>query len=329
MIEPIPPLSPGLKEAALRGTLIPFIGAGASRLAGCPNWAEFADRTLRYFVDQGKLTHSQLDQLSQQHPRVKLSIALGLQRKHNLPIKFDAILYPDGHNTNPKGRRLYEVLSKLGKTFVTTNYDDWLDSTIGAPSLSVSAGGDTAFPTIGQKPTVIYKVDELTPYNRERPNTVFHLHGSLLDPTSMILTTQDYVKHCANDRGIDGPGGENRVLTFLGFLFSEKNVLFVGYGLEELEILEYVILKARLMAEPGKTEIRHFLLQGFFSHQEELARSLSDYYAECGIELIPFLRDQKNWDQLIDVLEEYARIAPAGAPLNVQIFKEMEALLNE
>ena len=30
----------------------------------------------------------------------------------------------------------------------------------------------------------------------------------------------------------------------------------------------------------------------------------------------------------MDVLEEYARVAPAGAPLNVQIFKEMEDLLN-
>ena len=329
MIDPIPPLPPGLKEAALRGTLIPFIGAGASRLAGCPNWIEFADRALRYFVDQGKFTHGQLAQLSQQHPRVKLSIARGLQRQHNLPIKFDAILYPDGRNTNPKGRRLYEALSKLGRTFVTTNYDDWLDTTIGAPPLTVSAVGGTGTPTIGQKPTIIYKVEELTPDNLERPNTIFHLHGSLLDPTRMILTTQDYVRHYANDRRADGPEGENRVLTFLGFLFSQKNVLFVGYGLEELEILEYVIGKARLMAEPGKTEIRHFLLPGFFSHEEELARSLSNYYAECGIQLIPFLRDQKDWDQLMDVLEEYASIAPAGAPLNVQIFKEMEALLYE
>jgi hypothetical protein len=100
MTDAIPPLPPGLKEAALRGTLIPFIGAGASRLAGCPHWIEFADRALRYFVDQGKFTHGQLAQLSQQHPRVKLSIALGLRRTHNLPIKFDAILYPDGRNTN-------------------------------------------------------------------------------------------------------------------------------------------------------------------------------------------------------------------------------------
>lgn len=257
-----------------------------------------------------------------------MSIALGLQREHKLAINFDAILYPAGRNTNPKGRRLYEALSNLGKTFVTTNYDDWLDTTIGAPAPTATASGETATPAIGQKPTVIYKVEELRLDNLERPNTVFHLHGSLLDPGSMILTTQHYVRHYANDRRA-GAEGENKVLTFLGFLFAEKNVLFVGYGLEELEILEYVISKARLTAERGNTEMRHFLLQGFYSHEQELARSLSNYYAACGIELIPFLRDQKDWDQLIDVLEEFARLAPTGAPLTVQVLKDMEALLNE
>jgi hypothetical protein len=329
VINPIPDPPPALRDAALRGTLIPFVGAGASRLAGCPNWTEFANRTLRFFVERGKFSHGQLAQLNQQPPRVKLSIALGLERKQKLPIEFDSILYPEGRNTNIKGRRLYQALSNLSKTFVTTNYDDWLDTTIGAPLPTVTAVGATATPAIAEKPRVIYKVDELTLDNLERPNTVFHLHGSLLDPAGMIMTTQHYVRHYANDRRADRPGAENKVLTFLGFLFAEKNVLFVGYGLEELEILEYVIGKAQVMAEHGKTELRHFLLQGFFSHEQELARSLANYYAECGIELIPFLRDQKDWDQLIDVLEEFARRAPAGAPLNVQVLKDMEALLNE
>ena len=118
IITPIPPVPAGLREAAFRGTLIPFIGAGASRLAGCPNWTEFADGALRFFVNQGKFSHGQLDQLNRQPPRMKLSIALGLQREHKLPIRFDEILYPEGRNTNPKGRRLYEALSNLGKTFV-------------------------------------------------------------------------------------------------------------------------------------------------------------------------------------------------------------------
>ena len=103
MIDPIPPLPTALRDAALRGTLIPFIGAGASRLAGCPNWVEFADRALRYFVDQGKFSHGQLAQLSQQPPRVKLSIALGLQGEHNLPIKFDEFFTLRGGTLTPRG----------------------------------------------------------------------------------------------------------------------------------------------------------------------------------------------------------------------------------
>jgi hypothetical protein len=53
-IIPIPRIPDGLREAAQRGTLIPFIGAGASRIAGCPGWSEFADGALRHFVQEGK-----------------------------------------------------------------------------------------------------------------------------------------------------------------------------------------------------------------------------------------------------------------------------------
>jgi len=327
VIKPIPDPPKGLREAALRGTLIPFVGAGASRIAGCPNWSEFADGALRFFVAQGKFSHGQLAQISHLNPRVKLSIALGLQNEHKTPIDFKKVLYPTERKDNAKGRRLYENLSKLGKTFVTTNYDEWLDTAIGAPTPSARPESNPATSAIEEPRTVIYDVNELTPDNLRRPNTVIHLHGSVRKPESMILTTQHYVRHYANDRFRRGAETENNVLTFLDFLFTQKNILFVGYGLDELEILEYVIGKARLNGEPGHREMRHFLLQGFFSHEHELARSLIPYYRECGIELIPFLRDHLDWDQLIDVLEEFARLAPVGLPLKVQTLMEMEALL--
>ena len=72
-ILPIPTVPPGLREAAQRGVLIPFIGAGASRLAGCPTWGEFADKALKACVDEEKLTHGQLAQIDHLTPRVKLS----------------------------------------------------------------------------------------------------------------------------------------------------------------------------------------------------------------------------------------------------------------
>ena len=186
----------------------------------------------------------------------------------------ERILYPRGDDLHPKGRRLYEALSKLGKTFVTTNYDRWLDSAISSPTGLAVRDATPASPSISDRRISLYNVDDFTPDRLNQANTVFHLHGSMLDPASMIITTQHYVRHYANDRLASGAGKENNVLTFLNYLFSEKNVLFVGYGLEELEILEYVIGKGRLIEELGSREMRHFLLQGFFRHEEELARSL-------------------------------------------------------
>jgi SIR2-like domain len=326
---PIPPVPDGLREAAQRGILIPFIGAGVSRLAGCPSWAEFADAALRWLIYDGKFTYSQLDQIRHLHPRLKLSLARTLAAERGTNIDFRALLHPKARREHVKGCRLYKSLFALGKTFVTTNYDEWLDERVPEPIPAATPAiqlGDTS----PVNPIhVVHKVDELLPALLSEPNTVIHLHGSLRDPEGMILTTRDYVRHYANDRLSNDPQRENRVLTFLDFLFKEKTVLFIGYGLDELEILEYVILKAGRPTGTEGRESRHYILQGFFSHEEALLRSLKSYYlSECDIQLIPFLRDDKDWDQLLDVLEEFTRRIPASAPLMLQKAQEMEDLLN-
>jgi SIR2-like domain len=328
-ILPIPPIPSGLREAAQRGTLIPFIGAGASRIAGCPSWSEFADGALRCLVEDGNFSHKQLDQIRHLNPRVKLSIALGLEKEQAIRINFRKLLHPSGKKDNAKGQKLFGSLCKLGKTFVTTNYDEWLDEEIGMPIVAVGATSNPTMSGGANARRIIHKVHDLTPANLNQPNTVIHLHGSLVDPGGMILTTQHYVRHYANDRLSGSADKENRVLTFLEHLFQQKTVLFVGYGLEELEILEYVILKARRRPGAESQEAKHYLLQGFYSHEHELMRSLARYYLEeCGIQLIPYLRDHKDWDQILDVLEEFARTVPASNPLYLQEFMEMRDLLS-
>jgi hypothetical protein len=324
-ILPVPPIPDGLREAAQTGTLVPFIGAGASQIAGCPSWSSFADSALRFFVMQNKFSHSQLAQIGHLNPRVKLSIARGLQEELGLPIDFGKILYPSGRNVNPKGRQLYASLSKLGKTFITTNYDEWLDEQIENPlSLSSPAEPSKSTSSIVRR-HIFYRTQDLTAANLNLSNSVIHLHGSVLDSDSMILTTADYIRHYANDRSYQNSIDENLVLTFLSHLFQEKTILFVGYGLEELEILEYKIAKAR---HPNP-EARHYILQPFFSHERELMRSMRRYYLrDCGIELIPYLRDQKDWEQLLDVLEDFAEKVPASDLIYLQEFKEMADLLD-
>ncbi|CAN7357728.1 SIR2 family protein [Rhizobium sp. LjRoot258] len=239
-IELLPTIPDGIREAATRGVLVPFVGAGASLLAGCPSWNQFAGRALRALLNSGGFSYAQLAQLEHLSPRVKISIALGMQRDGNRTIDFRELLSPSQGYENPMGRRIYGALSGIAQTFVTTNYDEWLDNEL-APSQNVtskSPKGSALPPSRARK--VYHKIEDLTPDRLSEPG-VFHIHGSLLDPAGMIMTTSDYLRHYANDHHDTRPGRENRLLTFLEHLFQRKTVLFVGYGLEELEILEYVV----------------------------------------------------------------------------------------
>jgi hypothetical protein len=121
VILPIPDVPDGLREASQRGVLIPFIGAGLSRLAGCPTWAELADGALRECIAANKFTYGQLAQIRHLSPRVKLSIARGLEAQHGFPIDYGTLINPrGGYEKNEIGNRVYRSLGRLGSTFVTT-----------------------------------------------------------------------------------------------------------------------------------------------------------------------------------------------------------------
>jgi hypothetical protein len=327
---PIPSIPRGLREAALLGNLIPFVGAGASRLAGCPGWNDFADGAIRQLIDKGKFTYSQFEQIKHVNPRVKLSIARSVAEEAKTPIDYDVLLHSKPRAEHKDGRRLYNSFFALSSIFVTTNYDRWLDERIVEPTPSAAPAQNPATPSPSAPMRSIYDPNDFLPAVLTQPNTVIHLHGSVSNPREMVLTTYDYIQRYANDRGPGDATTENRTLTFLEHLFKYHTVLFIGYGLEELEILEYVILKARRQRNKARNEARHYLVEGFFSHETTLRRSMESYYLqECGIQLIPFLRDNKDRHQLIEVLENFAQSMPASAPLVLKQEQLLEELAKE
>ena len=327
-IPPIPEVPEALREAAQVGKLIPFVGAGASRLAGCPDWDEFANAALKVFIERGTFNHAQFAQVKGLSARIKLSIARSLQTRTQPQIDYRSLLHRVPRHAHVDGRKLYSHLSKLAKTFITTNYDEWLDEELPAAAADLTGGSGSLSDDTPRPRTVLYKPIDLKPENLDREDAVIHLHGSVKDPEGMILTTPDYVRHYANDQRSREPDRQNYVPTFLEHLFRNKTVLFVGYGLDELEILEYIIVKAPTTDE-NAVQPKHFLLHGYFSHERELMISMCRYYRECGIELLPFLMDQAGWMQLVYVLESFARSVPASSLMVLQQFREMEDLLNE
>jgi len=91
-ILPMPAIPDGLREASQRSVLIPFIGAGVSRLAGCPTWAGLADGALKECIAANKFTYGQLEQIKHLPPRVKLSIARGLEEQHGFAIALSNVM---------------------------------------------------------------------------------------------------------------------------------------------------------------------------------------------------------------------------------------------
>lgn len=328
-IDPIPKIPDELRIASKEGRLVLFVGAGASKLAGCPGWSVFADRALAS-LGLHNVNHALLDQIQNQGlgPRIKLALALDWAKEADVVIDFEQILHPPDWQNHKDGNRLYQALNSLGRMFVTTNYDYWLDQDI-RPTPQLAADVDAQpvnAPRIRRD--VIYRPDDMriSMLHRDNVITVIHLHGSLADPKNMILTTGDYIARYGQLRGSSGLAESNM---FLEDLFHMKNILFIGYGLDELEILEYVILKkGKRNAESQQQAPKHFILQPFFSHERDVASGIANYFKnQCGVTLIPFLRDTNNYAQLIDVIEYFAREIPVATMLNVERRTYMDGLL--
>jgi hypothetical protein len=310
----------GLVEAAERGTLVPFIGAGVSRLAGCPSWLQFADRVIDVLVSDRVLSPAQRSQLAGLTPRLKLSVAQLASAEAKYSINYREILQPDGWSEHALGQRVYGHISSLGQRFVTTNYDEWLDIVIRPPATNLGEAHQSKSSVETRRP--LHLPEHMTPDQFSDAACVAHLHGSLKAPEGMVLSTSDYIRRYASDRHRIGGEGENLLLSFLEYVFTAKTVLFVGYGLEELEILEYVIMKAR---SSGNSKANpHYILQGYFSFETEICSALQNYYRkDCGIELIPFRRDENDWEELVRVLEKFSTELSPATGLVVQELLEM------
>lgn len=324
-IKALPEIPQALMHDAASGKVVPFVGAGASRLAGCPGWDELAKSALEHLAKKKLLTWAEIEHIRRlPNVRTQLSIAKHVADAGKEPIPF-ARLLPFSRD-HKDGMRLYAAIAQLGRRFVTTNFDPWLDKdcTVPAePRVTAAALGDPAAPPVANDRDVVYRQGDLE-IKRFQDGTVMHLHGSVLDPESMILSTEDYLKRYASDRA-DGP--ENKTLTFLRYLFTNHSVLFIGYGIEEPEILEFLLTKQSYYPAGQVREERRYVLAPFFSFEAQLAGHLRAYWSGFNVELIPFLRDDNSYSQLIEVIEYLARTLPRPSAEQLRKLTNMEGLL--
>ena len=267
-------------QAGLNGDLVFFVGAGASMLLGLPSWSGLAAKVLEELRQHRYLNYSEIQQLNSLDPKKQLSIAYLIAADNE--YKLNLTQYLAGKN---EGDSIYKAINDIGCSCVTTNYDELL-----APRFVETKDGSTTSVSVNR----VYEREKFFAKLLNEPGAVIHLHGAISKPKTMIVTTKDYLEHYDHEN----------VQEFLGELFEKKTILFLGYGLEEAELLEHILRRGKVKSNH---ERRRFALQGFFLSQKPLYEKLHTYYEKSfGVHLLGFIRDLDNYKRLEAIMKTWA-----------------------
>lgn len=292
MTEPKYPVPEAIRDAAKHGELVVFVGAGVSVLCGSPTWEGFANAVIDSVEKPAKLSFLEVEQLrSIQDPRRRLSIAMDLAEGAGVDLDYEKILHPSRGKDD--GLETYRLLSALNPVFITTNYDKWFDH---APPPSLSGRtGEPNEPVAPEQRRLVVGSDQFSTSLLFDRGVVFHLHGRCTEPRSMVISLRQYISHYSDPR----------VVSFLQEVFSKWTVLFVGYGLAELEILEYVI-RAGASSKASPTRLRHYILYPYRSSEAAQTRFIESYFEkQCNVGVIKYVIDDNGWGELCNVLREW------------------------
>ena len=272
---PSPNVPEELVNAAASGMLVVFIGAGISRLVGCPSWNGFASAVLNQLTPTVIDYHEKSLINSIPDPRKRLSIAKILEEKNGVNIDYKNIF-----EINEPKSNIYQFINRFACTFVTTNYDKLI-----MPKISA---------TKSEEKWRFYNLEDILRDKLDNQGNVIHLHGCVDNPRSMVITTKDYLLHYASEE----------IPVFLEYMFMDKTVLFLGYGLEEIEILEYILKSSNQLEAKEK---RLFILQGFFNAEMSLFKNLKMYYEQSfNAKLIGFPKDYSGYEHQKDIIKNWA-----------------------
>ncbi|MEG8945625.1 SIR2 family protein [Rosettibacter firmus] len=318
-IQDIPDVPDEIISAAQHGRLVLFIGAGLSRIIGCPSWDEFACLFLKVLYEKKIINYHEYEKLQHLDARKLLSICRKLYEKKlgKKSLDFIKSFLTAKDDLNEKFN-IYDNLYSFNAIYVTTNYDDYLDkvaqrSIKNTTYINSSNSIENPIEKDSSKNNIIYKKEELLISNLIN-GYVIHLHGSILDESNLILTVTDYIKHYKPD---------SKSVILLEEIFKNYTVLFVGYGLEEFEILELLVSKSN----PSKQEVKHFMLYPIFKNEINLLKFYEEYYKELGIQLVPYPIDENGYEHLAEVISTWAKIiGPQSRP---QDFLEKIKLIDE
>jgi SIR2-like domain len=213
---------------------VPFLGAGAghpwlhlgSTIA--QEWAKMFDYPMENSTNLSQV--SQFLAIENEDPNMpKYLLSDDLSKIH--PPDFSL---PDYHNT------LYAVLADLElPIYITTNYDHFIEAALESrgkqPTSDFCRWNEDLIKYANENEinSIIYKVNTDYKPTRSEP-LVYHLHGDMDHPRSMVLTEMDYITFINSMIEV---GLKDMMPMMIRKYLATSLLLFIGYSLTDTDFL--------------------------------------------------------------------------------------------
>ena len=302
VIEEFPKLPDEIIKAINDKKFAVFIGAGISRLIGCVSWQELAKRLIHKCSTEkdtnGKplLNYREKELLLQVGDNKKLiTIASSLLKEEKFYKAMEEELIFEDEEI--KEKNIYSDIIELKGVCITTNADNALNRYFENGKNIKCMDKD-------------FDADDINPLY------LYQIHGRVEKRSSLIFTVDQYIKKYSNS-------SENKnFIRFLQTLFSEYTILFLGYGISEFELLDYVITKT-------SSKNRHYLLNGYFKDEKILLNYDKVYYDRLGINIIPYSKDEHGYEQQEEIIKKWKEEVYIRRNITDKEFKEMEIFFDK
>jgi hypothetical protein len=271
-----------LIEAAQHRNLVPLLGAGISRQAkkgAFPNWRELLE-----FLTTRALAKKYIKKPEGQEMNRLLDkgqyLMVAEQLRYNLPTDEYTSLLKEAFN--PKGAEpteIHKAIFRLNAPLIlTTNYDLLIEDAY------AKGYGKTANVYTYRGASEVQQslqIRQLT----DRP-IIFKLHGSIDEPSSIILTEQDYRKLIYQETGYR---------TVLSAVFVTHVVLMLGFSFSDRELT--LMLETLRVALKSQSSPDYIFLPEDVAGEVESRRFREDF----GVEVVSF-KPTKGYPEVLQLI---------------------------
>lgn len=288
-----PQIPDEIKEASNKKKLAIFIGAGISRFLGCESWATLAYNLTKRCEKEGLINHLEQQSLSKLTDFKKtITICHEILKDNNLAFmdEMRSSLNNEKVSKDNPDLEIYKDLFSFNGLFVTTNADRHIDQ-------------------LFMKDNIVKDLKEFYPDNVSI-DKLYKIHGCITDEKSLVFTVDKYIEQYLNRNFSD----------FLQKIFNEYTVLFVGYGLREIELLDYIF-----KSKSGGSG--HFMLKDYFKHEEKIYQFEQLYFDKLGINIIPYEKDENGFNQLKYIIKDWADKIKVETVAMQKVFEDIDDAL--